>query len=235
MIWGYYDESGEYNAAGSLLNMTVGGCVSTLDKFRLLDAQWRKALADEGLPPCFHMADFEAWVPPFDFALPDGSRDHAKHKRLLNGLLDTMLAHVECFYGFAALTRPVDRSRAHKEYLEDCLLGVVSHATRETWDHYRQPINLVFAKQQHYPELKIENAIRFYDMDAEANRRIKGYAFYPAADVCALQAADILAYEMGRFQRDGRNTRYPFQRMMDAAKAQQIQLTIKWGPIRSRA
>src|SRR6266566_1768654 len=60
MIWGYYDESGEYDAAGNLVNMTVGGCFAPLDKWRDFEPQWNEALAREGLN-AFHMTDFEAW------------------------------------------------------------------------------------------------------------------------------------------------------------------------------
>jgi hypothetical protein len=33
MIWAYYDESGEYDKSGNLLNMTIGGCMSTADRW----------------------------------------------------------------------------------------------------------------------------------------------------------------------------------------------------------
>jgi hypothetical protein len=112
-VWVQYDESGEYDANGNLLNMTVGGCVTRLDRWRQFDGEWTQALLDEGMPPsasgkpCFHMTDFEAWQPPFDFKLPDGSRDKAKHNRLLNALLDIMLKHIEGFHGYGAYSDEV--------------------------------------------------------------------------------------------------------------------------------
>ena len=171
----------------------------------------------------------------FHFTHPDpnGRRDNDKHKRILSNLLDVMLENVECFFGFASLVRPIERDRAHKEYLEECIVNAIAHATMEAFAYYRQPINLVFAKQRHYSESKIEQAIRSHKPDDETNRRIKTHSFASPDDVCALQAADILAYEMARDQR-GRRTRYPFQRMMDAAREEKIILTLKWGPIRRR-
>src|ERR1700683_174352 len=102
-MWGYYDESGEYDCRGNLLNMTIGGCFSSLDRWLKFDSEWHQVLADHGLT-YFHMTDFEAWKSPFDFMLDGGRRDQAKHNRPLNALLDIMLEHVDGFYGFGAVS-----------------------------------------------------------------------------------------------------------------------------------
>lgn len=234
MIWGYYDESGEYDAAGNLINMTVGGCFAPLDAWKKFEVRWKKALNDEELNHFhFHMTDFEAWRHPFDFTLPDGSRDHERHKRLLSTLLDLMIEFADGLYGFSSLVPPVERSQQHKLLLEDCIIGAVSHAIREVWDFYRQPVNLVFARQSHFPESEIKKVIGLYDF-GDGEGRIKSQAVANVQDIGALQAADILAYEMARWQRDGRAERYPFAKMREAARAHKLQMTIKWGPIRSR-
>jgi hypothetical protein len=49
MAWGFYDESGEYDSGGNLLYMTMGGCMSPLDKWRLFEPAWKEPLAAEGL------------------------------------------------------------------------------------------------------------------------------------------------------------------------------------------
>lgn len=233
MVWGYYDESGEYDAAGNLVNMTVGGCFSSLDKWREFEPQWKEALAREGLT-AFHMTDFEAWRPPFDLKLADGSRDDEKHKRLLVSLLEIMLRYTEGLYGFGALVPPInDRGRAHNLLLEDCIVGAISHAINEVWDRYGQPVNLVFAKQRHFPESQIKKVIGLYDY-GEGSGRIRTQSIADVDDVPPLQAADILAYEMARAQRADRPDRYPFKRMQEAAKSGQLQMTIKWGHIRAR-
>jgi hypothetical protein len=81
VVWGYYDESGEYDGRGNLLNVTIGGCFASLDRWLKFDSEWQRALADHGLT-YFHMTDLEAWNPPFDFMLDGGGRDQAKHHRL---------------------------------------------------------------------------------------------------------------------------------------------------------
>jgi hypothetical protein len=97
VVWGYYDESGEYDGRGNLLNMTIEGCFASPDRWRKFDSEWQRALADRG-PTYFHTTDFEAWKPPFDFMLNDYARDQAKHHRLLragrvNWAMAVMSAH----------------------------------------------------------------------------------------------------------------------------------------------
>jgi hypothetical protein len=76
--------------------------VAPLEKWKLFEPKCRLILAREGLES-FHMADFEAWRPPFDFKLENGDRDKEKHNRLLNDLLDVMLEHIEGLYGSPAI------------------------------------------------------------------------------------------------------------------------------------
>jgi hypothetical protein len=137
MVWAYYDESGEYSRfqePGTLMNMSVGGCVAPLEKWKSLEAEWKCVLDDAGLP-FFHMTDFESWIPPFDFKLPDGSRDKQKHDRLLDRLLEIMLNHIELFGGFAAPSvphvGPPDKKKAHKTFLAEATHAAVRHAALE--------------------------------------------------------------------------------------------------------
>lgn len=233
-MWGYYDESGEYDGSGNLLNMTIGGCFASLDRWQAFDAAWLAALTDHGLT-YFHMTDFEAWKPPFDFTLADGGQDQTKHNRLLNTLLDIMLEHIDGFYGFGAVSMfdPVVPALTHKNLMEDCVGGAIKNAVLDVADFYQQPLNLVFGKQKHFPEGRIRKYIEFYDYGA-AEVRIKSFTTADPKDIRPLQAADIFAYEMARAQRAGRPERYPYQRLIDGAKAKSLRMTITWGPVRWR-
>lgn len=230
MTWAYYDESGEYDRQGNLLRMTVGGCMAPLVKWESFETAWKDALMREGLE-AFHMTDFEAWKGPFDFKLPDGSRDKERHNHLLNSLLDIMLEYIEVFYGYSSAHPPKEIKRQHGSLMEDCVIGAVSHAVHEGWEFYQEPLNLVFAKQKHFPQVGIQKYAELYDY-GEGKGRIKGTAFYDVKDICALQAADIMAYEMTKIQRD-RPERYPFKKLRDGAAEKGILMTLKWGPIRS--
>lgn len=228
MVWVYYDESGEYDPDGKLVNMSMGGCIATLDHWQQFDTRWNTALAAEGLAE-FHMTDFEAWRGPFDFKLPDGSRDKEKHNRVLNSLLDLMVGHVEHFAGFAAGNLiSSDTSRAHELALEDCVLAAVTHAVHDLWFRYEKPINLIFGKQRHFSYAKIMKYVELYDW-GEGRGRLGHVGVDEPSKLPQLQAADILAFEMSKIQRD-RPERYPFVRLRDACKERGIPLTLKWGP-----
>jgi hypothetical protein len=134
MIWAYFDESGEYEQ-GKLTAMTIGGICAPVEKISRLDAAWRAALADEGLTE-FHMTDFEAWRPPFDFEI-GGQRDYAKHRRLLSSLLNILIGHAEHLMGFGDV-RPVlaDPRRAHGAALEGCFVSAMTHVVHDLWSTY---------------------------------------------------------------------------------------------------
>lgn len=228
MITAHYDESGEY-ADGKLTNMSIGACVSSCERWQGFDAAWNTALAAEGLT-CFHMTDFEAWKPPFDFKLPNGNRDKERHNRLLNSLLDLMTDHVEWFMGYTAGSQIQDQGRAHFLAMESCVIAAVTHAVHDLWDHFGEPINLVFAKQRHFSMGKIADVVELYNW-GEGVGRIGSLVFDEPQKLPQLQAADILAYEMSKVQRPERVERYPFVRLRDAAKTRGLEMRLKWGPV----
>jgi hypothetical protein len=227
-MWVYYDESGEYGPDGRLRNMSIGGCAAPLDRWKSFEIAWLKALSDEGLT-YFHMTDFEAWVHPFDFALPDGTRDKEKHNRLLNALLSVMLDHVDFFGGFAAGNLiSSDPTMAHELALEDCVLAAITYAVHDLWEKRERPINRVFGKQRHFSYAKIMKYVELYGW-GEGRGRLGSVTVDEPKVLPPLQAADILAYEMAKVQRE-RPVRYPFIRLRDESKARGIPMTLKWGP-----
>ena len=200
MVWAYYDESGEYDHAGRLVRMTVGGCIAPLERWKAFEAQWKEALAREGLEGApFRMSDFEAWRPPFDFKTEDGSRDKTKHNRLLNSLLECMIEHIEGIYGFSGNSLMRADDNAHKTLLGDSIAGAVKNAVVETWTFYEKPITLVFDQQTHLSLDGIKEWVAYYNLGVK-NGRIKNIIFGRAAECAAIQAADIIAYEMSKIQ-----------------------------------
>jgi hypothetical protein len=228
VVWAYYDESGEYAGGGPLVRMTIGGCVSTLEKWQNFEEKWSSILSEEGLCS-FHMAYFEAWEPPFDFKLSNGQRDRERHNRLLNRLLEVMVDNIEGFHGFTSYDVPKEGRKAHREAMEQCTVGAISHAIRSVAEHYRQPVNLVFAKQKHFPEPGRRHWQRYYDVkDSKIGTRTEA----DANSVVQLQAADLFAYEMARHVRVGRPNRYPFQQLQKGIKSRGGRLTLQVGPFK---
>lgn len=230
MVSAYYDESGQY-ADGKLVNMSIGCCVASSAKWKDFDALWRQALADEGIADkTFHMTDFEAWKPPFDFTLPNGERDKDKHNRLLNALLDLMVDRIEWFMGFTAGSQIQDQARAHFLAMESCVIAGVTHAVHDLWEHYQVPINLIFAKQRHFSMTKIAEVVELYNW-GEGVGRIGSLTFSEPQKLPHLQAADLLAFEMSKVQRPDRIERYPFVRLREGAKTRGLEMRLKWGPV----
>jgi hypothetical protein len=247
MVWAYYDESGEYTKhedRGTLLNMSVGGCVAPLEKWESFNAAWKAALDAEGLE-YFHMVDFERWCGPFDFKLPDGRRDQERHNRILNALLDIMLGHVEWFGGFAATTVLLGRPGApdeattgrrskskrvvHGRWLTECIGSAVRHAALEVAEFYDDKVHLVFGQQEHVSKVNIQKIVDFFNK--RTGGKIGGVTVNDPKCLRPLQAADIWAYEFSKAQRILLHPpRYPFKRLIEGALAKGSKISTEWGP-----
>src|SRR2546427_707773 len=120
MMWAYFDESGyHHQKTGHLKRLSFGGCLASSEAWEGFEAEWKAVLGSEGIE-CFHMVDFEAWAKPFDFKLPDGSRDYKRHHRILNGLLEVIGRRAPYAFGFTRnVTRP---SNALKDTYEWCVI-----------------------------------------------------------------------------------------------------------------
>jgi hypothetical protein len=209
MLWHYLDESGEHSPQGSLIRLTLGGGIASAEQWGQLEGPWKEALAEAGVST-FHMADFEAWAPPFDFRLSDGSRDREKHNRLLNALLDTIIAHIDQLVGF------VGAESCGKPEFEDAYAANVAKAVKHGLiDAYQsgEPIRMVFAKHRDFKGARIA---KFFEQWDEPGRLEFGGIAEPC-DLPQLQVADIVAYEMSRWFRDQRpdEDRYPLRRLKE--------------------
>ena len=115
---------------------------------------------------------------------------------------------------------------AHGRAIEDCVAAAVKHAVLDLWQRYQEPINLVFGKQKHFGLEKVREYQWLYDFEG-GKGRIKTVSMGSPADLPHLQAADILAYEMSKEQRD-RKRRYPFKTLVQGAKDRSIPMTLMW-------
>jgi len=117
--------------------------------------------------------------------------------------------------------------------MNDCMSMAVKDAVLRVWGDYEEPINLMFAKQNHFSSTKIDRYVEIWNHGFNAGR-VGSVTHCFASKVAALQAADVLAYEVARAQRANRPGRYPFQRLVDGAKATGKAFSLTWGPIRSK-
>ena len=217
MLWHYLDESGEHAADGSLVRLTLGGGVGSVEQWQALDGQWRKALADAGAATMFHMSDFQAWKPPFDFYLADGSRDKDRHNRLLNGLLDAIIANIDNLVGFVA---EAPKAKNEKKIFQKTYAALVAKAIRSgligAFDT-GEPIKLVFASHKDFQGKRIAETFASWDEPG----RIEFGGIGDPRNLPQLQVADLVAYELSRWFRDQRpeRDRYPLRRLKEAFAA----------------
>jgi Protein of unknown function (DUF3800) len=209
MIWAYFDESGEHDGeTGQLRNLTIAGGVASCNSWAKLSLEWNNALVAEGLES-FHMKDFEAYQPPFDWYLDADrqERDHYRHRKFLNHLLDIIIAHIPSAVAFNR--HPVKSSRilrdTYAECFEDCLGQIVKWVSPE----HNSPIHLVFAHHDEHKAARKEAVAEFINF----GERISSCSVARPLQFLPLQAADLIAYELSRSQRENCPERYPLKRL----------------------
>jgi hypothetical protein len=161
------------------------------------------------------MADFEAWIRPFDFKLEDGSRDYEAHKKLLSALLDAIISNVDRLFGIVA--EPEPSKPAFKDAYETNVAKLVKEAAIET-AHSGERITVVFAKHKDFKAARIGE---FFDLWDDGDGRVKFGGVGEPADLPQLQVADLIAYEMSRWSRTSNrpeDDRYPLRRLKEGIR-----------------
>jgi hypothetical protein len=209
MLWAYFDESGEHDPqTGHLKTLTLGGCLAPSDAWDQLTADWDQLLADLGVE-MFHMADFEADRGEF-VGWREGRADD--RKRLLDGLLDLIIRYVPSLTGFvvypAEIAAPSRRNfkRAYGKTIADTMTYFAREVRRADSD----PLSFVFAKHKDYPLTRI---LEDFGNVGEGDPKLRSCTVQEPMGIAALQAADIVAYELSRVQRTGSRERYPFRKL----------------------
>jgi hypothetical protein len=154
MLWAYFDESGFHErGSGKLLRLSFGGCMALCDAWNGFESEWKAILEPEGID-CFHMADFEAWRPPFDFKIPDGSRDHKRHNRILNSLLDVIARRSPWAFGFSRNVAILGQTL--RDTYEWCAIDTIMHLARGSAYQYEDEISIIFARHEEFAQVHLE-------------------------------------------------------------------------------
>ena len=201
-LWAYFDESGWHaprDEGGRLRKLTVGGCISTFESWECFSLEWADAIAKMDLP-YFHMADFEARKrPPYNTWTDD------QRKNRLNALLNILGSKERHCYGFTNLARPNDTTSSIYERCAHDLLIELSM--------YDEQFAVIFA---HHPEYGRHTQLLDLLIKYGMGKTIRSCTIMLPADTCPLQAADIVAYEISREERELLiPTRYPLKRLQE--------------------
>jgi hypothetical protein len=212
MLWGYFDESGYHDRkTNHLKRLSFGGCLASLEAWEGFETEWQTILTQEGIEGAFHMADFEKWVKPFDFKLADGSRDYEKHKRLLNGLLEVIGRRSPRAFGFTRNVSISKPSKALKDTYENCIVDTIMHLANASAYSLNDKVSIIFARHR---EFSLERIEKYFGFMNYGDARLGTVGTDTPENLCQLQAADIIAYEVSRLERDdGSLRRYPLRKL----------------------
>jgi hypothetical protein len=198
MLWAYFDESGWHAPNGSLRKLTLGGCIASFESWERLSQRWSSALKMMNLP-CFHMAHFEARKSPYS----DWTDDERKSR--LNTFLEILGEPERYCFGFTNLARPDDTtSSIYKRCAHDLLLELAM---------FDDEFAVVFAR---HPEFARQNELLGLLQEYGMGEKIRSCTVAKPIDLCPLQAADVIAYEVSRFEREVLiPRRYPLRRIQE--------------------
>jgi hypothetical protein len=196
----YFDESGTHKGATAL---SIAGYIASAEAWAAFDTEWHRALADFGLP-YFHMADFVHGI---------GAYAHwqSAQKNIRFGrLVDIINSHAIQSFGTAVPMEPFDRifsaeAKAHcggayglaatSTFLTvgQILRSIDEVRPLDLWVAYIYELGAVGSGQV----LKVFEMNRNDPIEAE-RLRLDSLMFQDKRKFVALQAADILAYELYR-------------------------------------
>jgi hypothetical protein len=204
MLWAYVDDSNIHDrGTGNVETVGMGGGIASFYNWRSLEEAWQEELNREGVRS-FHMTDFESYNKQFK------GWSVARHEQLLNALLCIIRENIVAFVCYSVPTSP------GKEFPETykAALGRMLHYCGQTAISLGESnISLVFA---HQPQVKSGGIASFLDLAKRAFPEIASFTGANPSDCYALQAADLLAYELVRWRGvpDLAGTRYPIRYLM---------------------
>jgi hypothetical protein len=200
-LWAYFDESGWHPTSGKLAKLTVGGCIASCEAWKGRDLDWMAALAEMGID-MFRMSAFAKKDPPQP---PFENWTDQQRKDRLNRLPETIGAVKPVCCGFTNLARPGDDTASiYKRCAEDVLLKL---------GQFEDDFAIVFA---YHPEFAAYSPLHQMLMQYGHSKRIKSCTIGYPVDMCPLQAADIVAYEIRCVEREEvRRQRHPLKLLED--------------------
>jgi hypothetical protein len=204
MLWAYVNDSIIRDlATGNAVTVGHGGGISEFNEWCVLERKWRQVLNKENIDT-FRMADFET----NDRKFQGWSRE--KREIILNSLLDIISEHVKNFVGYSvSATLGISFRDTHTASIGRMLhyCGDMALLGGEA------KVHLVFAR---HPEVEPRRIDTFLENASRAFPEIASCIAASPVDCCALQAADLLAYELVRWKNapDLANARYPIRTLM---------------------
>jgi hypothetical protein len=197
----YCDESGKHGAATII---TICALLMSAKTCKELQRRWLKEAArSPTIPLPFHMSDCVVGSKLFRHLRDDEAARLEMQHRLIKTFkgLDTQA------YGASVQTgayKPLASQMRNNPHLRDPWFLAFEAAILELLDRSREsgknhPIDLVFDRSEEFSKKALGLFDYIVTVKAAKVERLKGLSFVPKDDVAALQAADIVTYEVNRF------------------------------------
>lgn len=204
--------------------IAVGGVVSTAEKWRLFDDEWRLILKEFGLD-YFRMSEFAQSRGQFEIGWKN---TESKRRALLDQLITIIAAHIQFWTGTCVLKSDYDKVDADYKLHEHmypytlCAKGCVAEANTWYEAHHRDDgIEYVFESgDDHFPQLRRDVENQYGVIPIERKKR----------DATPCQAADFAAYELLKAYRLLRvDTETIFQKYRVSFRRLNAIKPVKWG------
>jgi hypothetical protein len=199
MVWAYFDETvvhqkvdGENGKPPRYIpsELIVGGCVSSLEKWKAFEPAWRQALGDEKIS-AFHANDFYAFKKEFEWYI-DGQKDWARHAAFRDRLADIIIDHVDEALAFTAAVSVGTEKAVYQRAWRDGALRALNHMSRRVFGG--DPSYVVLARHPHMPPWLLLRYFENFNWD----NSLRGCGIFDPHDVVQLQAADFVCHAVNR-------------------------------------
>ena len=192
MVWAYFDETVTHTIDGKPDQLLVGGCVSSIDKWKAFETDWRKALADENITG-FHAKDFYQFRKEFEWFTPNDEKDWPRHEAFRDRLADIIIEHVEEAISFASAVWVGAKEKAvFKRAYRDGALRAMNEMSRRVFRD--DPAYVILARHPQSPPWLMLRYFENFNWD----NALLGCGIFDPKDVIQLQAADFVCHAINR-------------------------------------
>lgn len=200
MVWAYFDETVVHRKIdgpdGKVryepYELLVGGCVSSLEKWKDFEAEWRNALADENVS-VFHSTDFYSFKKEFEWYTPDREKDWGRHAAFRDRLADIIIEYVEEAISFPSAVSVGDTEKTvFKRAYRDGALRALNAMSRKVFGG--DPAYVILAR---HPQMPPWLLLRYFE-NFNWDKSLMGCGIFDPKDVTQLQAADFVCHSINR-------------------------------------
>jgi len=229
MVWAYFDETIVHRKQADRYvpdQLLVGGCVSSLEKWKAFEQEWCQALEQEGIG-AFHATDFYGFKQEFEWFTPEGGKDWPRHEAFRDRLADIIIEYVEEALSFpSAVWTGASEKAVYKRAYRDGALRALNELSRKVFRG--DPAYVILARHRDIPPWLLLRYFANFNWD----NSLSGCGIFDPKEVVPLQAADFVCHAVNR-QWNGLETKSQ-TRLAEGfgkrGKIFRVQLGSSWNP-----